>query len=94
MQLCVLCGVFSCAISLAYGISMYHGFDEWIYISVPGRLAVAFLGLSAWALDSHSMSPLLVIIIVWDGTVALITGWTLGTWKGRPPKSVVSAPAK
>lgn len=93
-QLCALSGVFSCAISLAYGISMYHGFDEWIYLSVPGRLAVALLGLTAWVMDPDTMSPLLFSIIVWDGTVALITGWTLGTWSGRRPEAVVSKPAK
>jgi hypothetical protein len=93
-QLCALSGVFCCAISLAYGISMYHGIDEWIYLSVPGRLAVALLGLTAWFVDPHIMSPLLFSIIVWDGIIALITGWTLGTWSGRRPESVVRKPAK
>ena len=66
-QLCALCGVFSCAISLAYGMSMYHGFDEWIYLSVPGRLAVVLLALVTWVLNRHAMSPLLFTIVVWDG---------------------------
>ena len=82
-QLCALCGVFSCAISLAYGMSMYHGFDEWIYLSVPGRLAVVLLALVAWVMNRRAMSPLLFTIIVWDGTGALVTGWALGTWNGR-----------
>jgi hypothetical protein len=68
---------------MAYAISIYHGMDEWIYISIPGRLGVAALGLTAWVLNSHLMSPLLFSIIVWDGSVALITGWTLGTWSGQ-----------
>ena len=45
-QLCALVGVFSCAISMAYAISIYHGLDEWIYMSIPGRLGVAALGLT------------------------------------------------
>jgi len=84
-QLCALCGVFNCAISLAYGMSMYHGFDEWIYLSVPGRLAVVLLALVTWVLNRHAMSPLLFTIVVWDGAGALVTGWTLGTWNGRRP---------
>jgi hypothetical protein len=93
-QLCALVGVFSCAISMAYAISIYHGLDEWVYMSIPGRLGVAVLGLTAWALNPRLMSPLLFSIIVWDGSVALITGWTLGTWSGRRRELVVPRTAK
>lgn len=82
-QSCALVGVFSCAISMAYAICIYHGLDEWIYMSIPGRLGVAALGLTVWVLNLRLMSPLLFSIMVWDGSVALITGWTLGTWSGR-----------
>src|ERR1700733_3886048 len=58
-QLYALVGVFSCAISMAYAISIYHGLNEWIYMSIPGRLGVAVLGLTAWVLNPHLMSPLL-----------------------------------
>lgn len=93
-QLCALSGVVMCGISSAYGISLYHGFDEWIYISVPGRLGVAALGLMVLLLRPEVMSPLLFSIVVWDGSMALITGWILGTWSGRRLESGTGSPAK
>jgi hypothetical protein len=73
---------------------MYHGFDEWIYLSIPGRLAVVLLGLIAWVQNPHAMSPLLFTIIVWDGTGALVTGWALGTWSGRRPGAIAGKSRK
>jgi hypothetical protein len=93
-QLCALVGVFSCAISMAYAISIYHGLNEWIYMSIPRRLGVAVLGLTAWVLNPHLMSPLLFSIIAWDGSVALITGWTLGTWSGQRRETVAPRTTK
>jgi hypothetical protein len=84
-QLSALSGVFSCAISSAYGLAFYHGYDEWLYMSIPGRLFVSAICLATWLIAPEKMSPLLLSIMVWDGACAVIGGYLIGDFSGRKP---------
>jgi hypothetical protein len=80
-----LAGIFSTGVGFAYLLSLYHGFDTFIYTSVPGRLGVAATGLVMCMIRPTVLSPLLVTVILWDGLGALLMGYLLGAWTGSPP---------
>lgn len=84
-QLSALSGIFCTAIGMAYAMSFYHGYDEWLYMTIPGRLLVSGLCLATWVLAPEKMSPLLLVIMVWDGGNAAIGGYLMGDWSGRKP---------
>jgi hypothetical protein len=84
-QLSALSGVFSCAISSAYGLAFYHDYDEWLYMSIPGRLFVSAICLATWLIAPEKMSPLLLSIMIWDGACAVIGGYLIGDFSGRKP---------
>ncbi len=86
-QLSALSGVFSAAIGIGYFTNFYHGYEEWLYLSIPGRIFASALCLAIWLFAPEKMSPLLFTIMVWDGVFAALGGYLMGSWSGkRPPR--------
>jgi hypothetical protein len=84
-QLSTLCSVFSAAIGVAYFSKFYHGYEEWLYLSILGRLFVRGLCLAIWFFAPEKMSPVLFTTMVWDGVSAAIGGYLMGSWSGEKP---------
>ena len=84
-QVSTLSGVFFAAIGISYFTNFYHGYEEWLYLSIPGRLFVSGLCLAIWFFAPEKMSSLLFVIMVWDGISAAIGGYLIGNWSGQKP---------
>lgn len=85
-------GIATLAIGLAYLFTAWTPMEEnaFLYASVPVRLILAGVAL----LRALGISKLekkeknnLIGIAVWDGFGALVLGWYLGEWSGRPTLS-------
>jgi hypothetical protein len=87
-QLSALAGVFCTAIGIAYGMSFYHGHDEWLYMSIPVRLLVSSLCFATWSLAPEKVSPLLLAIMVWDGGCAAVGAYLMGDCSGKKERSL------
>lgn len=85
-QTLALSGVFSCAIGTAYSLAFRHGYDEWLYMSIPARLVVCALGHLVYLLAPEKTSPLLFVICIWDGVWAGLTAWAVRSVSGRVPE--------
>jgi hypothetical protein len=88
-QVTALSGIFCTAIGVAYALNFYHGYDEWLYLSIPGRLIVGGICLAVWVIAPEKMSPLLFAIMVWDGGCAAVGAYLIGDWRGRKPDRFV-----
>lgn len=54
-QLSAFSGVLCTAIGVAYGMTLYHGYDEWLYLSFPARLLVSCVCFATWLLAPEKM---------------------------------------
>jgi hypothetical protein len=84
-QLSALAGIFCMAIGIAYAINFYHGYDEWLSMSIPTRLIVSAICFALWVLAPEKVSPLLVGVGVWDGACAAVGWYLVGNCVGRKP---------
>jgi len=82
-------GVATLAIGLAYLFTAWPPMEEnvFLYASVPVRLILAGVSLiralALSKLESKEKNNL-IGIAVWDGLGALVLGWYLGEWRGKP----------
>jgi hypothetical protein len=79
-------GVLSFAVGVADIVSYTHGYEEWIYISIPAKLALSAMALAIWVLVPEKMSPLLLALCLVDGLSALGLAWAVGDVTGRVPE--------
>ena len=82
IQLATISGIFSAAIGAAYLVNIFYGYEEWIYTSVPVRLAVSTSAAMVWMIKPERVGPMMVEVMVYDGLAAVLTGWSLGSWTG------------
>lgn len=85
-QSLALSGVFSYAIGVAYCVAFFHGYEEWLYMGIPAKLAISAMVLLVWVLRPERMSPMLIALAAVDGLSALALGWAVGTFSGRVPE--------
>ena len=79
-QQTALSGLFLTAISLAYLFTYYHGYSEWIRVSIPVRCIVGVLGVIVGVFMPEKMSPLMFVLCVNDAIWGLWAGWMMGRW--------------
>jgi len=92
-QLCALVGVFSCAISMAYAISLPWLGRVDLYVH-PWQTGCCRVGIDGLGFESAPHESVALQHHGLDGSVALITGWTLGTWSRRRSELVAGRTTK
>jgi hypothetical protein len=85
-------GIATFTIGLAYLFTAWPPMEEnaFLYASVPVRLILSTLALVralGFAKLERKEKNNLIGIAVWDGCGALVLGWYLGEWSGRPTLS-------
>jgi len=85
IQICAVTGVLLIAIGQVYLVSLYHGYEEWIYASVPVRLTMGAIAALIWVVAPEKMSPWMMACLVWDGGLAIPLGLSVGSWTGQKP---------
>jgi hypothetical protein len=71
-------------------MSFYHGYDEWLYMSIPVRILVSGLCFATWSLAPEKVSTLLLAIMVWDGGCAAIGAYLMGDCSGKKDRSLAA----
>jgi len=85
LQYQTLCGLLFIAIGVCYVLALWKGFEQWLYMAVPGRLAVASIGVLVALVAPDRMGWLMLVICVNDAITGLIGAWCLG-WDFGGPK--------
>jgi len=68
-----------------YGFNIYRGDTDFIYSTVPIRLAISLGGVVAALANPDSLSGWLALMILLDSIGSMVMGWQLGTWTGVAP---------
>jgi len=78
LQYQTLCGLLFIAIGFCYVLALWKGFEQWLYMAVPGRLVVASIGMMVALVAPDRMGWLMLAICVNDAITGLIGAWCLG----------------
>ena len=77
VQTQTLAGLFCSAIGLAYSLAFYRGYDQWLEMAIPVRIAVGALGFGVWVLAPQKISPLFFVVVVNDFVGGVVMWWAM-----------------